>query len=153
MSEQEAGAFELAVRAISRKERTIGELREWLGERDVAEADIEEALERLISIGELDDERFARCFAEDKRELRGWGPERIRETLISRGIERRLAEAASEGESAADQAARAAQLLGERAAELDDDSGRGRALSFLARRGYDYEVAYQAVRIAQRGAN
>jgi len=150
---KEKGAFELAVGAISRKERTVAELREWLRDRDVDEADVDEAVGRLTSMGGLDDERYARCFAEDKRELSGWGPERIRQTLISRGIERQLAEAASEGESAADQAARAAQLLVERAAELDDDSGRGRALSFLARRGYDYEVAYQAVRIAQRGAN
>ena len=35
--------------------------------------------------GALDDERFARRFAEDKRELRGWGPEQYRATLASAG--------------------------------------------------------------------
>jgi regulatory protein len=85
------GAFELAVGAISRKERTVAELREWLAARDVATDEAEEALERLIEIGELDDERFARLYAEDKRDLRGWGPDRIREALVERGIERRTA--------------------------------------------------------------
>jgi len=149
---KEKGAFELAVGAISRKERTVAELREWLSDRELDGADVEETVERLISMGGLDDERYARCYAEDKRELSGWGPERIREALMSRGIDRHLAEAACQGEPAVDQAERAAKLLADRGDALDDDAGRGRALAFLARRGYDYEVAYQAVRLAQRGA-
>ena len=48
--------------------------------------EIEAAVARLTEIGELDDERFARRYAEDKRELRGWGAERIREALASRGV-------------------------------------------------------------------
>ena len=44
-------------------------------------AEIEAAVGLLVETGGLDDERFARRFAEDKRELRGWGPERIREAL------------------------------------------------------------------------
>jgi len=149
---KEKGAFELAVGAISRKERTVAELREWLSDRELDGADVEETVERLISMGGLDDERYARCYAEDKRELSGWGPERIREALMSRGIDRHLAEAVCQGEPAVDQAERAAKLLADRGDALDDDAGRGRALAFLARRGYDYEVAYQAVRLAQRGA-
>ncbi|MDQ3571775.1 MAG: RecX family transcriptional regulator [Actinomycetota bacterium] len=152
MGKDDAGAFELAVGAISRKERTVTELREWLGDRELAPAEVEEAVERLTAMGALDDERFAHCYADDKRELRGWGPERIMEALMSRGIDRHLAEAVCQGEPAADQAERAAKLLSGRGGALDDDAGRGRALAFLARRGYDYEVAYRAVRLAQRGA-
>ncbi len=142
------GAFELAVGAISRKERTVAELREWLAARDVEADEAEEALERLIEIGELDDERFAQRYAEDKRDLRGWGPDRIREALIERGIERGIAETAAGGEGTTEQAERAAALLRGRGADLGDEGGRGRALAYLARRGYDYEVAYQAVRLA-----
>jgi regulatory protein len=144
------GAFELAVGAISRKERTVAELREWLAARDVATDEAEEALERLIEIGELDDQRFARRYAEDKRDLRGWGPDRIREALVERGIERALAGAAADGEGPAEQAERAAALLRGRGADLRDEAGRAKALAYLARRGYDYEVAYQAVRLVER---
>src|SRR5687767_14431385 len=99
------GAFELAVAAISRKERAVAELRSWLADRgDLEEAEVDAAIERLIEIGELDDVRFAERYAEDKRALRGWGPERIREALVERGIERSLAETAGGGEAAADQA-------------------------------------------------
>ena len=145
-------AFELAAGALARKERTVAELREWLAARDVEPAAIDEALERLVAIGELDDERFAQRYAEDKRELRGWGPDRIRETLVERGIDRAHAEAAAAGETPAEQAERGAALLLGRGVDLDREAGRGRALAYLARRGYDYEVAYQAVRLAERRA-
>jgi regulatory protein len=144
------GAFELAVGAISRKERTVAELRAWLTARGVEPEEVEEALGRLTEIGELDDERFAKRYAEDKRELRGWGPDRIRESLVERGIDRMTAEAAAGGDGPAEQAERAASLLRGRGADLEDEAGRGKALAYLARRGYDYEVAYQAVRLAER---
>jgi len=149
---READAFELAVRAISRKERTVAELRSWLVAREVAPGEIDEVVERLASIGGLNDESYATRYAEDKRELRGWGPERIRGALVERGIERSLAEAAAGGERPEEQAERAADLLAKRGDSLAADSERGRALAFLARRGYDLEVAYQAVRLAQRRA-
>ena len=81
-----ASAYELAVRALSHKERSAAELATWLARRDVAAADVETVIDRLTAIGELDDERFARLFAEDKLELAGWGSERVREALLARGI-------------------------------------------------------------------
>ena len=57
----------------------------WLERRGYGAEEIEAAIDRLTEVGELDDERFARRYAEDKRELRGWGAERIREALLSRG--------------------------------------------------------------------
>jgi regulatory protein len=145
-------AFELAVGAITRKERTISELREWLGARDLHPDDVEATVNRLIEIGELDDEKFARLYAEDKRELRGWGPERIRETLIGRGIDSRTAGSAAAAESSEDQIERAEALLLKRGTNAGEESGRAKALAFLARRGYDYDVAYAAIRRLEREA-
>ena len=71
-------AFELAVAALSRRELTVAELRARLAAREVDSAEAEEAIERLVEIGQLDDERYASLFAEDKSELFGWGPDRIR---------------------------------------------------------------------------
>ena len=147
-----AKAFELAVGALGRKERTEAELREHLGRRGIAADDAEEALARLIDMGELDDERFAQRFAEDKRELRGWGPERVREALIERGIDSRAASEAAAAEGPAEQASRAARLLALRPDPVVDEQSRSRALAYLARRGYDYEIAYEAVRMAERRA-
>ena len=139
-------AFERAVEAIGRRERSVAELTEWLMARGFAEEEVAEVIERLIELGELDDERFARRYAEDKRELSGWGAERIREALMQRGIDRDLIETALGSESRLDQVDRAAGLLAGRGVVLDTEPERARALAFLARRGYELEVAYEAIR-------
>ena len=74
MAGRKKTAFELAINALSRKERTVAELRAWLAEREADPDEAEEAIERLIEMGQLDDERYAALFAQDKRELFGWGP-------------------------------------------------------------------------------
>src|SRR3954449_35581 len=74
----ERDAFEAALAALDRKERTAHELALWLKRRDFDLEEIEAALRRLFEAGVLDDERFARRFAEDKRELSGWGAEGVR---------------------------------------------------------------------------
>ena len=47
--------YELALRALSYKERTESELRDWLAEREVEEAEIEEVIALLIEAGAIDD--------------------------------------------------------------------------------------------------
>lgn len=143
-------AFERAVGALAQRERTIAELSGWLEERSYPLDEIADVIDRLISIGELDDERFAQRYAEDKRELRGWGPERIREALGTKGVERPLIDAAIAGSGSEDELARAVGLLERRGESANDERARGRALAFLARRGYDSELAYAAVRDFER---
>jgi regulatory protein len=147
-----AEILELAASALARKERTVAEMRAWLASRGCPRAEIEAAIARLVEIGELDDARFARRFAEDKRELRGWGSERIAEALEARGVgsEEIAAALATEDEGA--QVERAVRLLVARGDALVDEPARGRALAFLVRRGYGSDVAYEAVRRAERKA-
>jgi regulatory protein len=145
-------AFERAVEALSHKEHTAAEIGAWLAERGFEPADIEVAVGRLVEAGGLDDERFARGFAADKRELRGWGPERIREALAGRGVAHELIEAALAGDGRNSQLERAIGLLERRGDPPLDEAARARALAFLARRGYDSELAYEAVRGLERRA-
>ena len=134
--------------ALAQRERTTAELERWLGERGHPQAEVATAIERLIEIGELDDRRFAQRYAEDKRELSGWGPERIREALASKGLEREDIEAAlGSGE---DELERAIELLVKRGQPADDERSRARALGYLARRGYESETAHDAVRGFER---
>ena len=141
-------AFEAALAWLRQKERATAEVVAWLAGRGYAAEEIEAQVARLTEIGELDDQRFARRYAEDKRELRGWGPERIREALTSRGVASDLVEMALEADSHDAQVRRASDLLARRGRPLDVDSDRARALGYLTRRGYEYEVAYEAVRTA-----
>jgi len=139
-------AFERALEALSRKELTSGELVAWLEGRGFAAGEIEDAVERLIAAGMLDDQRFAARFAADKRELSGWGPERIRLALGERGLDRSQIEAVLATDGRSTQLERAIELLDRRGERPVDEPSRGRALAYLARRGYDAELAYDAVR-------
>jgi regulatory protein len=145
-------AFERALEALGRKERTEAELAAWLEARDFDADEVESVIGRLISLGALDDARFARRYAEDKRELRGWGPERIRGTLEARGVGAAEIDAALAVDDHSQQVERAVELLRRRSDSLDQEAGRARALAFLTRRGYDYELAYDAVRRCERDA-
>jgi regulatory protein len=139
-------AFELALAALGRKERSRAELAAWLRERGVDEDEVESTVGRLEAIGELDDARFARRYAEDKRELAGWGAERIRDALVARGIAPHEIEVALATDSDPVQVERAIELLARRGRPVGSDRERASALGFLTRRGYSYEIAYEAIR-------
>ena len=104
----------------------------------------------LAEAGAIDDESFARRYAEDKRELAGWGPERIRVTLEGRGVAAVHIEAALGGESEERLLDRAVSLLADRGMACASERERERALGLLVRRGYALELAYEAVRALER---
>ena len=117
------------------------------------EAEVEEVVAVLVEAGAIDDASFARRYAEDKRELAGWGPDRIARALEGRGVAPELIEAALGSEDGAAQVERAVALIDARGMPLDSERARERALGLLVRRGYPLELAYQAVRLAERRAD
>jgi regulatory protein len=141
----------LALQALGRKERTVAEMGSWLRARGVGEEDAEEVVDRLVSTGALDDVRFALRYAEDKRELKRWGCERIRAALLDRGISAEDVESALSDGGGEQEVERAVTLLRERGATLANALERQKALGLLVRRGYESEVAYEAVRRVRRG--
>ena len=99
----------------------------------------------------LDDARYAERFTEDHRSLLGWGPERIEQDLLRRGIPPELIEPALAQRSREDELTAACGVLSQRfSAPLEDDRARNRAWQLLVRRGYDAELAYDAVRTYAR---
>lgn len=135
---------------ISRKERTAAEVSAWLVEKGAAPEEVEAIVERLTSLQLLDDERFAVLYTEDKRNLAGWGSERIERTLIERGIPSEVArQAVSDGTD--EDVERAISVLVERGSDLEDERDRQRALGLLARRGYSSVDSYEAIRRLRKG--
>ena len=123
----------------------MAEMGEWLRQRGVEPEQVEVVVDHLASSGALDDVEFARRFAEDKRELQSWGSERIRTALLERGVAPSDVDEGLGGVDAESELERAASLLRERAAPLAEPSDRQRALGLLARRGYDADLAYEAI--------
>jgi regulatory protein len=147
-------AIELAYRAVGYRERTVAEVRTFLERKRVGPCAIDEAVAELSGAGCLDDARYARRFAEDKRELERWGSERIARDLHRRGVAPDLIEAAVAADRSRESELRSALvLLEERLRPPADDRDRDRAWRLLVRRGYEPEIAYEAVRRYGREAH
>lgn len=146
-------AVELAWKALGRRERTVFELRTYLEGKLVDPKAIAAAVAELSEAGQLDDARYAQRFADDKRSLERWGGERIERELERRGVDAELVAAALSRQDREGELEAAVELLGARfPAPPADDHGRDRAWRLLVRRGYEPELAYEAVRAHARGA-
>jgi len=140
-------------RHLARREHSVAELRRRLERARYSEPAIEAALAVVSDQGYLDDARYARLLAEDRRRLDGWGAERIRARLARAGIDAELIEQTLAAHDTLSELAAAEALLHRRCASpLRDDGERQRAFAILIRAGYDSDVAYDAIRSAARRA-
>ena len=140
-------ALALAYRYLNPRDRTEAEVRRHLEAKELEREAIADAIETLCEQGYLDDGRYARLFAQDKRALDGWGSDRIRRVLQARGIDRELIDAAldADGDGGAE-IARALELLRRRFSPPPvERRDRDRALAMLLRKGYDPELALDAL--------
>ncbi len=145
--EQLERAREFAYRQLARRDRTVAEIDRHLATRGVSPAVAAAVVAELHDHGYLDDTRFARRFSEDRRALDGWGSERIRRRLRELGVARDVVEAELARHDEADELTAALALLRRRfPAPPDDDRARARALALLVRRGYEPELAHDAIR-------
>src|SRR5439155_343804 len=104
-------------------------------------------------LGYVDDRRFARQFAEDRRRLDSWGSDRIERRLRELGVDRELIAAAlAEQEGPGELEAAVALLRRRFPVAPEGDRERDRALGLLVRRGYELELAYDAIRALGREA-
>lgn len=147
-------ALELALRHLSRRDRTEAELRSHLAAKDVGAPEADAAVVEISRMGYLDDGRYARTFAEERRNLDAWGAERIERRLIELGVDREHIAAALAEHDGADELEAALELLRRRfgRAVLGGERERERALGVLVRKGYELELAYDAVRAFERAA-
>ena len=138
---------------MSARDRTVAELRTCLERKRVEPEAIKHAVGELRAAGYLDDARFAQRFAEDKRTLERWGSERIERDLRRRGVPPDLAEAAVSAQERDQELRAAIDLLGERLSVVPVSAReRDRAWRLLVRKGYEPELAYEAVRAHGRQA-
>jgi regulatory protein len=147
-AERQEHARALAWRALNRRERTELELRGLLAEKRVAPEDAAVVLGELLEGGFVDDARFARQYAEDRRRLDAWGSERIERRLRELGVAREHIAAALEREDEEPSELESAlAILRRRFPDPPQTTReRDRALGMLVRKGYSLELAYDALR-------
>ncbi|HMS72497.1 MAG TPA: RecX family transcriptional regulator, partial [Baekduia sp.] len=81
-------ALQRAYRFISKRDRTVSEVRSRLEKAEVDESTAQAAIDELTQLGYLDDARYAQRFAEDRRNLDSWGDDRIDRRLRELGVDR-----------------------------------------------------------------
>ena len=150
-SERLQHALDLAFRYLGHRDRTVFEVRERLTAEAIEPAVVDDAVDELHHLGYLDDARYARQFAEDKRELDRWGSERIAQDLRRRGIATQLIDAAVSTHDRDSELRTALLLLRQRYPHAPrDDRERDRAWQMLVRRGYSPDLSYDAIRTWER---
>lgn len=144
-------ALDRAYRYLARRERTVLEMRRHLQAARIEPDTIEATIGTLTEEGYLDDGRYARIYADDRRRLDGWGAERIERRLRAAGVPTATVDAVLAERAPAEELAGALEVLRRRlGAPPADERGRERALGLLVRRGYGLETAYDAVRAFER---
>jgi regulatory protein len=145
-------ALAIAYRYLNARERTRAEMSAHLQSKGIDARDTERSIDVLAEQGQLDDARFARLFVQDKRELDQWGADRIRQVLRARGVDPGVAEAAlaehagEHEESSGGEIDRALAVLRRRfPSPAGGRRERERALGVLLRKGYDSDLALEAV--------
>ena len=145
-------ALDLAYRYLGHRDRTVVEVRRHLEAKRIEPDTIDEVVAELERCDYLDDARYAQRFAEDRRTLDAWGTERIERKLLSVGVDRQVVEATLADREGEDELAAALTLLERRfPGPLESDRDRERALGHLVRKGYELDLAYDAVRAHARG--
>jgi len=159
----EAAAAFLAVRP-----RSVAETRRRLRHLGYRHDLVDQVLQRLVGLGYLDDEVFARAWVESRDRARPRGESALRRELSLKGVERETVAHVLEGRQAAamddrtspspDRAAAGqliARRLGSLMRETDARKRRHKAYALLARNGFDpetcHEVARQAVPLTPDG--
>jgi regulatory protein len=141
-------ALAIAYRYLNARERTQAEMRGHLLSKGIDPRDVERSVRALVDQGHLDDARFARLLVQDKRELDEWGADRIRRALLARGVDRDVVDdALAEHEQNSDgELDRALAVLRRRfPSPAGDRRERERALGVLLRKGYDTDLALEAI--------
>jgi regulatory protein len=140
-------ARDVAWTALNRRERTVAEMARLLAGKRVEPALIDAVVGELCEQGYLDDARYARRFADDRRRLDAWGAERIERRLRALGVGSEEISAALGDGGPADELDAAVALLRRRFPEPPATPREcQRALGVLVRKGYELELAYDALR-------
>lgn len=140
-AEGRRSAMESALRLLSYRPRSEQELRDRLRRKDFPAGVIEATLRRLRELGYVDDEAFARFWAEARQASRPRSGRLLAAELRRRGVSPETAQAATQAISDEQVAYGLAQRRLPALRRLTQRTFRERLGRYLTSRGFSYEVA------------
>lgn len=151
-------ALNKALDFLSYRSRTEEEIRKKLRDAGCEDEVIGATVERLGTLGYLDDERFARDFVTSRIVRRSHGPLRVRRDLFRLGIDESVVEAAIAEVASRETLLDSAISIGMKYVarldrERDDRKRRWKFVQYLLRRGFPADIAGEAVERVIRDRN
>jgi regulatory protein len=133
-------AFRTGLRMLELRSYARADLGRRLQRKGHPRAAVDVALERLLTMGLLNDEAYARNYVQT-RAARGRGPSRLVRDLLAMGVQRSVIDraVAAEWPEGSDRTSMPQALVSKRAAQLGTmpkQTKRRRLLAYLARRGF-----------------
>jgi regulatory protein len=137
-------AYFYGVRLLGNRPRSRSEIEQKMRQKEYAPDVIESALARLEREGLVDDAEFARYWSENRTQFRPRSARALRFELRQKGVSN---EDMNEAVGALDEDEAALAALISRShtwQRLSAEDAREKAMGFLARRGFSYEVSNRA---------
>jgi regulatory protein len=148
---REEQARALCLRLLTARARTRAELSAQLVKRGYPDDVRDVVLDRLASVGLIDDAEFAEQWVQSRRSSAGKGKRALAAELHTKGVDNDVITTVLAGIDAGSERERAEQLVRAklRRENLDGDQTRvaRRLVAMLARRGYDQTMAYNVVSV------
>jgi len=132
--------FDRALRYLSVRQRSIKEIHDYLAKKEYSEADISEAIQKLIELKFLNDDSFARSFTEN-RQRKGKSKRAIEFELKLKGVNKEISEdvldyANSDYKTAFEYITKRLKQFD----RLEPDIREKRIIGRLRSRGYDWDT-------------
>lgn len=144
-SDQADACYLAALRLLTGRDYTSKRLQEKLQSKGFSPAQQQQAVEKLVRAGYLDDRRYAEGFVASVRESGRYTGFRLKQELRKRGLAADLVdEILQQDDGQHDQLAKAMELVKRRYSDFNpgtaDERYRRRVAGFLQRRGYGFEI-------------
>lgn len=137
-------AYNQAIRFLGFRPRSQTEIERYLQDKGYAPEVVSHIVERLRQERYLDDEAFARFWLENRERFRPRGRQALRYELRQKGLDPEVIETTLADVDEEESAWAAIEGKIYRWKNLEEQEFKQKAMAFLSRRGFNYEVAGQA---------
>jgi len=137
--------YQQALRWIQYRDRSKAEIQRNLQRRGVSEEIIDEVMGRLQRSGLIDDGRFARLWVENRNEFRPRSRRALSYELKEKGLDQAEVDGVLVNFDDSEAAYSAAHRYAHKLQQLPWQAFRQKLFRHLARRGFDYDTAKDAI--------
>ena len=144
-------AKDTAFRFLSYRSRSVLEVKRKLQEKEFSPHTITATLSRLMELGYLNDQEYAVTVARSSIENKQWGPIRIHDALVKKGIEKDIIDNTLEELTKEYDLTRVARLAFDSKfsitpVQLAEEKTRRRVIGYLKRKGFSWNTIMAVIK-------